>query len=519
MNLGTSTDVVWGEPSPVPVVVPRPAPVERDTSQVEVAFAEPAAAPSPAPAANAVVRGSLWTLGGYGAGQMLRLVGNVVVSRLVFPEAFGVMALVNVFIQGLGMSCDLGIEPNIIQNRRGDEPAFLNTAWTMQVVRGFTLMLGACLLAWPVATFYDEPRFLWLVPIAGLSAVLSGFSSTAIFSARRHLLLGRLTALELSTQTIGLIVMCVWAWLAPGVGALIGGTLVQAAAAMVGSHLLRVGPHNRFAWDADAARSLFHFGKWVFVSTLITFCAMQIDRLTLGKLIPLDELGIYSVAIALAMLPHLLVTSLSWSVLYPLLSRCARESRDELQSRLLAVREALLAAGMILVLGLMLGSRTFFAVLYDARYQEAGLLAELLAGAVWVMVLSTTLDRALQALGDARSLALFNLVKLIATTATSILGFYLAGLPGFIGGLATGAACGHVVLLLCLRAHCIHVARQDARFTTLLMLSASAAIALTLLAERYVPFGREIAATVLLSLAGAWGLSKLKAIKQLKAAA
>ena len=63
----------------------------------------------------------------------------------MLPEAFGIMALVNVLIQGLTMFSDVGIEPAIVQHRRGDEPRFYNTAWTVQILRGFVLLLGRVL--------------------------------------------------------------------------------------------------------------------------------------------------------------------------------------------------------------------------------------------------------------------------------------------------------------------------------------------------------------------------------------
>ena len=58
------------------------------------------------------------------------------------------MALIQTFIIGLQMFSDIGIYPSIIQNKRGEEPDFLNTAWTIQIVRGGVLWLADHVLAW-----------------------------------------------------------------------------------------------------------------------------------------------------------------------------------------------------------------------------------------------------------------------------------------------------------------------------------------------------------------------------------
>jgi len=74
-----------------------------------------------------VHKASTWTLAGYGVNQVLRLGGNRILTRLLFPEAFGLMAIGVIVIYGVGMFADTGIAP-IVQNAQGNHPDFLNTA-------------------------------------------------------------------------------------------------------------------------------------------------------------------------------------------------------------------------------------------------------------------------------------------------------------------------------------------------------------------------------------------------------
>ncbi|HZJ69863.1 MAG TPA: oligosaccharide flippase family protein, partial [Planctomycetota bacterium] len=101
-----------------------------------------------------VRRSATWSILAHGGSQLLRFASNIVLARLLFPEAFGLMAIVNALLQGLHLFSDIGIGPSIIQNARGNDPAFLNTAWTVQVVRGTVLWLVACAIALPAAIFY-----------------------------------------------------------------------------------------------------------------------------------------------------------------------------------------------------------------------------------------------------------------------------------------------------------------------------------------------------------------------------
>ena len=65
-------------------------------------------------------------------GQLLRFIGNLVLARLLTPDAFGLMAVVSTLMLGLNLLSDIGTGPTIIQSPRGAERVFLDTAWTMR---------------------------------------------------------------------------------------------------------------------------------------------------------------------------------------------------------------------------------------------------------------------------------------------------------------------------------------------------------------------------------------------------
>ena len=179
-------------------------------------------------------RGSAWSIASYGGSQLLRLGSNLILWRLVTAEAFGLMALVNTLMTGLTMFSEIGIGPSIVQNERGDDRDYLNTAWTLQAMRGCALFLAACVAAYPAAHFYKQPELALLVPFVALSALINGFNSTKLFTASRQLELGPLTIIELSSQLAGIVVMLVLAWMTHSVWALacaaLGTSIAQAGA-------------------------------------------------------------------------------------------------------------------------------------------------------------------------------------------------------------------------------------------------------------------------------------------------
>lgn len=439
----------------------------------------------------AAVRGSVWTIVGYGASQALRLGSNLVLTRLLFPEAFGKMALVSVFLQGLQMFSDVGIGPSIIQNKRGDDPGFLNTAWTIQVLRGFALSIACALLAWPLAQLYGQPDLGWLVAVAGLSCAIQGFGSTALFRLPRHLALGKVTTLELVTQFVAAVVCVLWAWSSRTVWPLVGATLIGTALRTLGSHWLDRSHRDRLHWDPSASRALFSFGKWIFISTLITFFAGQADRLIFGLLVPVAFLGVYSIAVQMAMLPTQAIYRLAGPLAFSVYARVGDggEDRTALLGTFHTVRLPLLVAGGVGASCLIAVGPSLIHLLYDQRYEAAGWMLQLLVAGAWFEVLEMTIGSALLAMGQSRWVAAGNAGKMLAILALLPLGFWLGGSPQFGLDPATGPFFGallglvgsdivrYAISALAIRRQGLGVVRHDVLFTLFMIAGTAMALA------------------------------------------
>src|SRR5690348_11962616 len=85
--------------------------------------------------AKQAVKGTCYIVGYYGISLALRMVSSVVLTRLFSPEYFGLMTLLTTVLVGLNLFSHIGLGDSVIQSPRGDEPLFLNTAWTLQVLR------------------------------------------------------------------------------------------------------------------------------------------------------------------------------------------------------------------------------------------------------------------------------------------------------------------------------------------------------------------------------------------------
>jgi O-antigen/teichoic acid export membrane protein len=414
--------------------------------------------------------GAYWTLIGYGGSQVLRFAGNLLLTRLLFPEFFGLMTIVNVFIIGLTLFSDVGIGVSIIQNKRGEEPAFANTAWTIQVIRGVFLWLLCLVFAIPLAGFYGEPQLQWLIPVVGLTTLISGFNSTSLGILERRLSVRELTFVELVSQAVQLIVMITWAYVSPSIWALVGGGIAAAVVKLVWSHRILPDRPNRFMWDKSAVEELFALGRWVFISTAFTFLAEQSDRLLLGKLFSLELLGIYGIALMLSDLPRQVAVAISSRVIFPAVSQLSDLPRFDLRAKLLRNRKKLL---LLLTLGMTLlvsfGDQLIL-FLYDDRYAAGAWMLPILALGIWPRLLCSTVDVALISVGKLHYGTIGNFTRLAFTVVGILLGYQWFGELGAVSAVALNDLAYYVVVMYGLSREKLGCFAQDAIATALLLL-------------------------------------------------
>jgi O-antigen/teichoic acid export membrane protein len=386
------------------------------------------------------IRGSSWTLAGIGIQQVMKLGSNLILTRLLFPEAFGLMALAYVFMTGLEMFSDMGIRPSIIQNKRGEDPDFLNTAWTMGVIRGFVLWMIAIAISYPISVMYEKPVLFPMLIVIGSTAAIRGFQSTGFATSSRKLQLGKLTGVELTTQAIGIVTMIAWASVWPTVWAIVVGGVVSSVLSVLLGHRVLSTHRHRFRWDRDAARELIRFGRWIFLSSAITFFAQSGDQVMLPKLLSIQELSYYSLALTLARIPIMFFGKISAKVLFPLYSNVAKDGGAKRINEV-SRKFAKLSWPMYLIpIVFMFFSNQIVGVLYDPRYAETGWALSVLAIGAYLRMMKLNQDGLLLAIGKSREHMLTNVVRLGSWVPFVILFAPRWGLMGFCAGIVISDA-------------------------------------------------------------------------------
>lgn len=367
-----------------------------------------------------------------GGSNVLRLLSNLALTRLLFPEAFGMMALVQVFIVGLKMFSDTGLKTSIIRSDRGDDPDFLNTAWTMQILRGIILWLFICALAKPVSIFYEEPLLATIMPITGLTLIITGLTTTKVSTANRHLQLGRITLIELSTAFVGLLITIVLAWLWGTVWALVVGGLIASVLRVIINHVALPGIQNRLHWDWDVFRELFDFGKFIFLASGTTFLINQSDKLILGAYFSFSELGIYNIGYHLATIPMILSTAINTKIVFPLYRFKPMAESAENRAKIFRARRLVIACSLAITAVLAYSGIWLVDFLYDDNYSLAGPMVVLMSLCLVPRIVTAGYGAVLLAAGDSRNYFFLNVCIAVLQTCLMLIGVNWLGIFGVL---------------------------------------------------------------------------------------
>jgi O-antigen/teichoic acid export membrane protein len=418
-----------------------------------------------------ILRAGSWTIASYAFTQATRLGTSLIVTRLLAPELFGIMAVATVALTGLALLSDLGVLQCIVRSPRGADARFLDTLWLVQIVRGGAIWAAALALSTGLAaaqalgwigadSVYGDPQLPWVIAAVAFSAVLTGLESTKVAVLRRELSLAQLSKLEIVCNIASVAAVVGWALADASIRALVGGWLVGAALRTVLTHTALPGHANRLQWDASAFRELVGFGRWVLLSSSLGFFAMNGDRLILGALVSPRELGLYSIAFLMLGAARQGLSLLAVAVAYPALSEVQRSAPARLPAAYYRARLPIDLCSLALAGFLFAAGDGLIRLLYDARYADAGGMLAALSLAL-VFTRYEVAEQAFLALGKPRLLALINAFRLAALYALVPGGYALGGLHGAIWGIVAAAAVPVVpTLLLAARHGLVSTARE-----------------------------------------------------------
>ena len=243
----------------------------------------------------------------------------VILSRLLAPEAFGLVALATAFTVFIELFLDQGFGSAIVQREKLD-PEHLDTAFWLNVLTSILMTGGLIAVSGLLGVLFDEPRLASVLRWLSITLILSGLSSTQISILQRKLAFKEFAIRSMVANAVGGIVGIIMAFSGYGVWSLVG---QDVASGVVRAIILWRASDWRpgFKVSKSHYKELVTFGASIVGNNALTVLTKRSDDLLIGYFLGPTLLGFYTIGYQLLLIIIRLVTEVTNSVAFPAFSR------------------------------------------------------------------------------------------------------------------------------------------------------------------------------------------------------
>lgn len=383
------------------------------------------------------LKGGIWLGAGGAIEQALRLVRNMILTRILLPEVFGLMAIILAVTAALESFTQVGIKEAIIQNPYAEDETYLNGAWWLSFGRSIGLfVLGVVGSLW-IVDFYHIQQDLFTLQVSFLVILFNGAISARAYIALKKMEYKKWVYIYSGGGIIGIFVSIILSFLFHNVLVLVIGFIVEAGARCVISFIIC--PFiPRFRFKEEHLKALYAYARGIFGLPILYFVYAQAAIFVMGKLLNQGEIGLYSMASSLAAAPAMLVTNLMNQILMPAFS-ARQDDKDWLNQNTLKSTKLFVFLGIPACFFAALYAQDILSVIYGPQYAAAAVPFALLFSTTLLATFSIPIVNVYLSVGQPRLHRLFSAIRAVVIVLLIYPGIKWFGMVGaaVVGLLAT----------------------------------------------------------------------------------
>ncbi|WP_456388139.1 oligosaccharide flippase family protein [Profundibacter sp.] len=330
-----------------------------------------------------MLRSALLILSGNAVSSLLLLARNLIVARLISVENFGIAATFAIAVSVVEMMSNLGLQQQIIQSDKGDDPQFQAALQGFSVLRGVLSGVLLLALAGPMANFLGIPQAAWAYQIMALVPVLNAFQHYDIYRLNRKMQFWPLILTNGLPALAAVLVLLPFSMWFGDYRIMLYSILAQSLLAVVTSHIVAMRPY-RLVLDRRVMADSLSFGWPLLVNGLLLFTVFQGDKIIVGRELGMATLAIFAMGFTLTLTPTLVMAKSAQTFFLPQLSALTRQetaTNRDFDALARAVIQAGMTNGVLLVLAILLLGPPLVTLLLGAKY------AALLPLLIWLAIL------------------------------------------------------------------------------------------------------------------------------------
>lgn len=376
------------------------------------------------------IRGGFAKICAQGTTFTLRIGSLMILARLLDPKDFGLVGMVTAFTGILNLFRDFGLSTATVQRVHVTEEQISTLFWINLLV-GAVLCLGLAAGAPFVASFYHEPRLLWVTIVLALGFVFNaaGIQHSALL--QRQMRFTALATIDVISLSLSVALGLCLAYLGFGYWALVAMSIAPPLLTTVSLWKTTAWVPGRPRHSAEVL-SLLKFGGTLTLNSIVVYVAYNLEKVLLGRYWGAEALGIYGRSYQLINIPTDNLNSAAGEVAFPALARVQNEP-VRLRSYFLKGYSLTLAITIPITIAVALFSNDIIRVVLGPKWHESAIIFRLLAPTILIFAMINPLAWLMFSLGLVK-----RSLHVAMVLAPIVMAGYLVGLPHGPKGVALG---------------------------------------------------------------------------------
>ncbi|MFL2132962.1 lipopolysaccharide biosynthesis protein [Desemzia sp. FAM 24101] len=352
---------------------------------------------------------------------VIQLVVTAILSRILTPQEYGIVAVVNVFLIFFQMLADFGIGPAIIQNKT-------LTKYEINSIFGFSIYLALFLgivfvfLGYPISIFYSNQVY---IPISMVLAVCLFFYGVLVVPQSILLREKKFSTVNMVTILANVasgVVSIVLAFNGFSYYALIISNTVKAALLFVVFYF-KTDINPQFKLDTSPLKKIFSFSKNQFLFNFINYFSRNLDSMLIGRYFSASALAFYDKAYQVSLYPNQILTNVISPVIQPIMSEYETDLQ-KIKTVYLKITTILASIGLPLSVFLFFNASEIILFLFGDQWSGSVLPFQILAVSVWVQMISSSTGAIFQSANRTDLLLLSGILSAIVTVSAIFIGIF-----------------------------------------------------------------------------------------------
>ncbi len=324
------------------------------------------------------VKNSLkWTFVDQILSQVIFLVFSIFLARILTPSIFGIVSMVTIFSNFAALFIDLGFSAALIQKKEITDAHYSSVFW-LNVGIGFLMYLIFYVCAPLISLFYNQPELTLLIRVICLSFIVSSFASVQANILIKEMHFKKKVIINWIAMLIGYALAFIMAYQGYGVWSLVMMTLLTVILnSILYWFVSKWVPLFIFEWKK--VKELSHYGLNFLGEASVNYWSRNFDNFIIAKVLGSTDLGIYTRAYSLMLLPLRNVSTIITKVMFPAFSK-KQDDIQVLKKYYLSIIQHIALITFPLMIGLSIVSREFVLLFFGSQWSAMIPVLSILSG-------------------------------------------------------------------------------------------------------------------------------------------